>query len=916
MIENNKNQNLDYIICPSCNGQGRICSLCGRRGIGLWLDGQFLYWGRIISRSSIFQNKIYKIVQLIINFILFFVAIVGIFALSWKVVRVFVPGVDYINAWKFILDTDILMLLFWLGLISGLYLVYRFNRELEKQDKIKDREYKTGSEIISISRPVSWEAAWKMNKKDKIDIASAYDQKSISAIEEAYLVATKLKHDHIEPLHLFYALLGYSDVKMVLTRLGIPSQILREKILISLSKIPGGRKRFFSSDFKKSLLEAYRSAYLAGKHQVGVIDLFISIAQVDQDVANIIYDLEADLNKVKNVAFWVGYRDVVRSNYKKMIQASRFKPKGDLDRAMTAIATPFLNKVGHNLTTMAKYGYLFPCIGRDKELDEIFRLMQSGQGKDVILVGEPGVGKTTIINGIAQRMAAEDVPDILKDKRLVSLSIASLIGGVTPDVAQARLIEVLNEVIQAKNIVLVIEDIKELTGITIGGEQSLDLAEIFSHAISSRYFLAIATASPKDYTQYIEKNSALSGVFAPVIISEIEDSKAILVCEIHVGSIESKNQVYFSYEAIEKAVELSKRYIHNQYLPQKAIMILENAATMVKNKNGKNSMISGEDVAEIVSEMSKVPVTEVGEVETDKLLHLEEKIHDRVIGQDQAVKAVSSAVRRARAELREIKKPIANLLFLGPTGVGKTQLAKTLAEVYFGTEKNMIRFDMSEFQDQSSIYRLIGTNQGSDGLLTESVRKNPFSLILLDEIEKADKNVINIFLQVMDDGRLTDGSGQVIDFTNTIIIATSNAGTDFIQEQIKLGTDISKITTDLIENQLKPYYRPEFLNRLDEVIVFKPLTIAEVRQITRLLLAEVAVSLEAKGVDLEVTDAAIVELANMGFDPAMGARPLKRVIQDKVRDVLANYVLENRLSRRDLVVFDIGGKVEIRKPKD
>ncbi|MEK7072196.1 MAG: AAA family ATPase, partial [Patescibacteria group bacterium] len=420
----------------------------------------------------------------------------------------------------------------------------------------------------------------------------------------------------------------------------------------------------------------------------------------------------------------------------------------------------------------------------------------------------------------------------------------------------------------------------------------------------------------KDYTQYIEKNSSLGGIFAPVDIKEVEKDKAILICEIHAGSIEAKNQVYFSYAAIEKAVELSDRFIHNQYLPQKAIGILENAAVMAKKAKGCNALVLDQDVAEIVSQISNVPVTEVGETETEKLLHLEEKIHEKVIGQDQAVKAVASAVRRARAELRETKRPIANLLFLGPTGVGKTQLAKTLAEVYFGAEKNMIRLDMSEFQDQSGIARFIGTSRGGDGLLTEPVRKNPFSLVLLDEIEKADKDIINIFLQVMEDGRLTDGSGQVIDFTNTIIIATSNAGTGFIQDQIKLGIDIEEITKQLIETHLKPYYRPEFLNRLDEVIVFKPLQIEEVKQITKLLLGDVATNLEAKGVTLEVTDVAIAELAQMGFDPTMGARPLKRVIQEKVRDVLATYVLENRLERRDKVVFDVGGKVEIRKPND
>jgi len=413
----------------------------------------------------------------------------------------------------------------------------------------------------------------------------------------------------------------------------------------------------------------------------------------------------------------------------------------------------------------------------------------------------------------------------------------------------------------------------------------------------------------------VERSSAAKSIFQEVKINEVERDGAIQIIETKAGPIEYKNQVYFSYASLEKAVDLSERFIHDRQLPEKAVNVIEEAAVLAGQKRGKNTIVSAEDVAEIISRISNVPATQVTEEETEKLLNLEDKIHQRLIGQDDAVKMVASALRRARAELRSTKRPIANLMFLGPTGVGKTELAKTIAEVYFGNEKNMIRLDMSEYQGPNSLQRLLGYgNKG--GYFTEEVRKKPFSLILLDEIEKANKDILNIFLQVMEDGRLTDNTGRTIDFTNAIIIATSNAGTQFIQEQIRAGETVKRITEQLIDNELKIHFRPEFLNRFDGVMVFRPLTMDEVMQIARLMLAKVAKNLEARGVGLKVTGEAVAELAKAGFDPTLGARPLRRVIQEKVNDTLANMILENKLGRRDTVVFDAGGQVSIKKPEE
>ena len=337
---------------------------------------------------------------------------------------------------------------------------------------------------------------------------------------------------------------------------------------------------------------------------------------------------------------------------------------------------------------------------------------------------------------------------------------------------------------------------------------------------------------------------------------------------------------------------------------------------MVSKKKPKNSLVTGEDVAFIVSEKTNIPVTQVNQSEKDKLLHLEEKISERMVGQKEAVEAVSDALRRARVNLRSVNRPIATFLFLGPTGVGKTELAKTLAEVYFGDEETMLRFDMSEYQEKVSVERLIGT-PGSDkgGLLSEAVRHHPFSIILLDELEKAHPDILNIFLQVFDDGRLTDTAGRTIDFTNTIIVATSNAGSAYIQTAIKENIALNQIKNHLLEEDLKGVYRPEFLNRFDGIIVFKTLSLSEVEQIAYLMINQVTGNLEKQGIYLQAEDEAISELAKLGYDPKFGARPLRRVIQENVENAIAEALLEGRVSRRDTIILQPGGKIKIEKAK-
>jgi ATP-dependent Clp protease ATP-binding subunit ClpB len=390
---------------------------------------------------------------------------------------------------------------------------------------------------------------------------------------------------------------------------------------------------------------------------------------------------------------------------------------------------------------------------------------------------------------------------------------------------------------------------------------------------------------------------------------------AIRILESKAGAVEARHRVFFSYAAIEKIVHLSNRYIHDRRLPEKALTLLDEVAAYTRAAKGERAVVTGDDAAAVISRRTNANVAAVTEDEASKLLHLEERMHQRMVGQDYAVTAVANALRRSRAELRDPKRPIGVFLFLGPTGVGKTELAKTVAEVYFNDEQNMIRLDMSEYQDTSSLARLLGAPPASagatGGYLTEAVRTNPFSLVLLDELEKAHPDVLNVFLQVFDDGRLTDSGGRTIDFTNTIIIATSNAGTDVIQQRMKEARSIQQIREELVEQVLGQYFRPEFLNRFDDVIVFTPLSPEEIAKITERLLQKVAMQLAARGITLRVSAEAIRELAAAGFDPIYGARPLRRVIQEKVDNALATFLLTGKLGRRDVAVLESGGVIRV-----
>ena len=907
----------DIFACSRCGGSGyeghRACALCRGYGAGRMQGERFLFWGTRVDGFVIFLRKLKSIVDAIIN-VLLVLAFFGGAILAWRHVEAAEPATVLTAGFWHTPHPSLLAL--WTGVICVSAWYYRHVMASERRQAVRLRTYGERLERVDLPpEPGLWDVVRKLPRKSKIDVSRAYTPEAMKAVEQAYSLARQFKSREMTTTHLFAALLSSQKIAIVFGRLGLQFEKYREKLGRMLAGLPkDDLGTAVSAEARKAFIEAYVEAYDERQPSVDVTELFMAVLRNDELVQELLIDLEVDAQKAENVVQWIRVQDLLRQRYRRFSSAARLKPKDAMNRAMTSVATPFLDRISTDLTRLAAFGHIAPVIGRDKEFEALFRVIEGG-GRSVVLVGFPGVGKEAIIEGIAQRMVEEDVPKILQDKRLISLNVAMLVSGATAAEAQERLLAALYEVYRAGNIVLIVPDVAGMVGISAGTGEAIDLSRVFATELSKGYFFAVTTATPQSYRAAIE-GTPLGQALTKVEVDEPEVNDAIQVLEAKSGGIEYKNDVFFSYGAIEAAVLLSDRYMHEQMLPEKAIQVAMESALAVKNARGKNAIITREDVAKVLAEKTHIPLTQMTRGETEKLLNLEERMHERMIGQEEAVKQVSAAMRRARAELREQSRPIANFLFMGPTGVGKTELAKTLAQEYFGNDEAMIRLDMSEYQDKAAIYKLIGEPAGAaGGLLTEAIRQKPFTLLLLDELEKAHPDILTVFLQVMDDGRLTDNVGRTIDFTNVILIATSNAGAPYIQEALRAGTPMEQIHERLLSQELKGVFRPEFLNRFDGIIVFTPLSQPQIVQIARLMLKKVAKRLEAKGIQFEATEEAVQELAAAGFDPLFGARPLRRVIQDRVDNAIADALLRGGLGRRDKLIYEKGGTLRVEKAR-
>ncbi len=872
---------------------------------GAWFLGRFLYWDKTLKKSIIALERSRARIEKILEFLTWLIIFAGWLAIGfWGYFNSTAITAQPLRLLVFWNKPNPLVLIFLFSLWFDLFLYYK---KSERKMSVKKINYRNFSSI----------SVGKAARPKKYNIAKAFSAPALSSLEDAYLLANKLKQKEVTVIHLFRVLLKVKEIQTLFIRLNVDAKKLVELIdhrLVAPQSDGFSGASDLAPALEELLILSFVEAYNLNQDGIDVLNLISFCYQKDPRLAEVLYDLEIDKDKIINTVEWFRVNRRLLINYKSYRQSALLKPGTEMNRAYTAIATPTLDHFSHDITIQSKYGGNDICVGRQKEINSIFEAFTGGHS-GVLLVGPTGVGKSTIIAGLAQLMVEENVPGFLKDKRLVELDVSRLVSGTDASQAEERLLTAISEINHSGNIILYIDNIENLIGISAGTQESLDLSEVLVEALSRKHLVCLASATTENYTKYIE-NHDLGNILTTIGIKEPDFNEAIQILESKVGFLESKYDIYIVYSALEQAVKMSERYLHDKFLPLKAIDLLEKAALIaVKNfQNDPSKCFCGqEEVAAAIGELTGIPVSRVTVNESQKLLSLETEIHKRLIGQEEAVKAVAASLRRARAELKEGNRPIASFLFLGPTGVGKTELAKAVSEVYFGDENYLVRVDMSEFQSPDSVRKMIGDVDGILGYLTEAVRKKPFSLILLDEVEKAHPDILNLFLQLLDDGRLTDGQGRTISFTESIIIATSNIGALYIQEQIRAQTNLNIIKQELIDNQLNKYMRPELVNRFDGIIVFKPLNKEDVLAITTLMLKKIKKSLADKGINLKADKDGVRILSQEGYDPKFGARPLRRLLQDKIEDSIANQILSGELKRRDTVVINSRAEIEIEK---
>jgi ATP-dependent Clp protease ATP-binding subunit ClpC len=702
-----------------------------------------------------------------------------------------------------------------------------------------------------------------------------------------------------------------------------------------------------------------------GHNYIGTEHLLLGLIREGEGVAaRVLENLGVDLTKVRT--------QVIRM----LGETAEVTPGGPSGRTKT----PTLDEFGSNLTQMAIDNKLDPVVGRAKEIERVIQILGRRTKNNPVLIGEPGVGKTAIAEGLASRIASKDIPDILEDKRVVTLDIGLLVAGTKyRGEFEERLKKIMDEIRSAGNVILVIDEVHTLIGAG-AAEGAIDAANILKPALARGELQCIGATTLDEYRKHIERDAALERRFQPVMVGEPSVDETIEILYGLRDRYEAHHKLKISDEALVAAAKLSDRYISDRYLPDKAIDLMDEAGSRVRLINsqlppaakeldkelrqilkekddavrsqdfdragelrdremeikaeirtiaqtksngasgdGIEPVVTEEDIAHIVASWTGVPVNKLTESESEKLLHMEDTLHQRLIGQDDAVKAVSRAIRRARVGLKNPNRPIASFVFSGPTGVGKTELAKSLASYFFGSEEAMIRLDMSEYMERHTVSKLIGSPPGyvgynEGGQLTEAVRRRPYTVVLFDEIEKAHPDVFNMLLQILEDGRLTDAKGRTVDFKNTLLILTSNIGSKVIEKGGSgIGFDFAEDANEsqynrirsLVNEELKNYFRPEFLNRLDEIIVFRQLNKAEVTEIADIMLKEVFGRLTEKGIVLEVTDRFKDRLITEGYSPSYGARPLRRAIMRLLEDSLAEEILSGRIKDGDTALVDV-----------
>jgi ATP-dependent Clp protease ATP-binding subunit ClpC len=786
--------------------------------------------------------------------------------------------------------------------------------------------------------------------------------------------AVRLGHNNIGTEHILLGLIREGDgiAAKALVALGLSLEKIQDEVE---SLIGRGQEQptniAYTPRAKKVIELSMDEARKLGHTYVGTEHILLGLIREGEGVAaRVLNNLGVSLNKARQqVLQLLGSSEAVSSSH----------------TTTANVNTPTLDGLARDLTAYAKEGNLDPVIGRSKEIERVIQVLSRRTKNNPVLIGEPGVGKTAIAEGLAQKIVNNEIPETLRDKRVMTLDMGSVVAGTKyRGEFEDRLKKIMDEIRAAGNIILFIDELHTLIGAG-GAEGAIDASNILKPALARGELQCIGATTLDEYRKYIEKDAALERRFQPITVDQPTPEEAIQILHGLRDRYEAHHRVKITDEAIEQAVKLSDRYIPDRFLPDKAIDLIDEASSKVrlrsytippnlkqlesqldnirkekdaavqsqefekaaslrdteqkmrdeldstknewKEKQGRtDSEVTPDDIAQVVASWTGIPVVKLGEEETDRLLKMESILHERVIGQDEAVKAVSRAIRRARAGLKDPKRPMGSFVFLGPTGVGKTELARALAEAMFGDENAVIRIDMSEYMEKHSTSRLVGAPPGyvgyeEGGQLTEKVRRKPYSVVLLDEIEKAHPEVFNILLQVLEDGRLTDSKGRTVDFRNTLIIMTSNVGAEMIKKNSTLGFTAAVNSgheyanmKDKVMGELKKSFRPEFLNRIDEIIVFHSLDEAHIGQIVSLMSDELSKRLKEQNVEFTLTDKGKAFLAKEGFDSTYGARPLRRAIQKHIEDRLSEELLRGTISKGDTLTIDeVDGELVVTK---
>ncbi len=794
--------------------------------------------------------------------------------------------------------------------------------------------------------------------------------------------ARRLNYPYVGTEHLLLGLIreGEGVAAKALASLGIEADKVRSVVEQMVEKVSGPMPQEIplTPRAKRVLELAVDEARRMGHNYVGTEHLLLGLIREGEGVAaRALMSLGADLNRV---------RGVILQMLGGMAGGAAMGQPGAA--RSQASSTPTLDQFGRDLTALARDDKLDPVVGREKEIERVIQILSRRTKNNPVLIGEPGVGKTAIAEGLAQRIVQGNVPEVLLNKRVVTLDLASMVAGTKyRGEFEERIKKVIDEIVRAGNIIVFIDELHTLIGAG-AAEGAIDAANILKPALARGELQCIGATTLDEYRKHIERDPALERRFQPIMVEEPTVEETIAILKGLRDKYEAHHRVRITDEALEAAARLSDRYITDRFLPDKAIDLVDEASSRVRLRaftappnlkdlekrieeiqkekeaavnnqefekaaqlrdqeqqlkkelearrqdwqaaRGKEELVvTEEDIAQIVSSWTGIPVKKLAEEETERLLRLEEILHQRVVGQDEAVRAVARSVRRARAGLKDPRRPIGSFIFLGPTGVGKTELARALAEALFGDEDALVRLDMSEYMERFAVSRLVGAPPGyvgyeEGGQLTEAVRRKPYTVVLLDEIEKAHPDVFNILLQVLEDGRLTDAKGRTVDFRNTVIIMTSNVGVHTLRKEGTLGfrTEQEREASyermkERVTEELKRTFRPEFLNRIDEIIVFHSLTAEHIKEIVGLMLKEVAVRMKEHDVEVEFTEAAKEILAREGFDETYGARPLRRAIQRLVEDRLSEELLKGTFHRGDRVVVDgENGQIVVRRAGD